>query len=197
MDQNWGSHMLPLTWCTGLPSHLLMGLFKNSTCGTISLNLTQLFFCKAGWGEVFLFVGRSLSLRVTILCLFPEPSNPFPLTAHVTWNYGHIHHWMLLSQKDTRSCWREILSLHTVCWNSSFSCKAWCPKNTWPNVLHDGIFHFLFITVRNGGEICFGFKQLRYCHQRGSEVLWHADYSEKRMIKYNPIFRKTRSLCKI
>lgn len=38
---------------------------------------------------------------------FSEPSNPLPLTAHVTWDYGHIHRWMFLSQRDTRSGWSE------------------------------------------------------------------------------------------
>lgn len=113
-------------------------------------------FCKARTGEVSLSLLLSRSLfQLPSSVFFSEPSNPFPFTAHVTWDYGHIHHWMFLSQKDTHSCWRQILSSDFpwfACWDSRFCCSrfgaAWwdTPEAV---MLRDGNFPFVIITVRN------------------------------------------------
>lgn len=58
-------------------------------------------------GSLSLLPSPSLRSELPSSVFFSKPSNPFPLTAHVTWDYGHIHHWMFLSQGDTRSCSRK------------------------------------------------------------------------------------------
>ena len=112
-------------------------------------------------GEVSLSVPLPLSAQSCHpLSFSPSPPIPFPLTAHVTWDYGHIHHWMFLSQEDTRSCSRKNtrlmppptpqLCLHVEAADlvvPVFRAARWDTPEA--IMLHDGNFHFVFITVRN------------------------------------------------
>ncbi len=72
------------SWCMGSHAHLFRGLLKGDINGRISLNPTQVSFCKARTGEVSFFFRPSLSLslsllRVAILCLFLQALQSLPL----------------------------------------------------------------------------------------------------------------------